>query len=372
MKYMKLFEQFLLERDIVMDLLKDTREFFERILKDAKTNKLVKYVTSTYNWYNRWNNPPKWAPDNLIGHREDQDVEYKGLVSNSNGSCVKLLNGKLVEFYAMLPQLSYQSKRENGTETLEDSFYNVKNVDLCLMLVISEEPLVKSEIDAIMPDNVKGTYKNDIWDFKLKLVDDFSNKLTKFNRVKRYATIQPKSTVGSFDAYALVYKYEVTQSKGTDVSFDEAKKLPEMTALLDKYPIEIVSNAKQIKNGTILFGIPKKYLMGPADKVKNYVTDKKEFDGPGNIDYLYNGYAIFKSGYVRSMPMWNKHWSDRASVVGTFDATSIEGWKKAITSIDKSFETLTKNIEKNDMKLISTAEDRAKYKGYIIGHDYGI
>ncbi len=369
---MKLFEQFLAERDITMDLLKDTREFFERILKDAKSNKLIKYVTSTYNWYGQWATAPKWAPDELVGHREDQDIEYKGLVSNSNGSCVKLLNGKFVEFYAMLPKMSYQSKRVNGTETLEDSFYNVKNVSSGLMLVISDEPLNKSEIDAIMPDNVKGTYKNDIWSFTRKLVDDFSNKLTKFNRVKRYATIQPKSTVGSFDAYALVYAYDVTASKGTDVSFDEAKKLPEMTVLLDKYPIEIVSTAKQIKNGTILFGIPKKYLVGPTEKTKHYVTDKQEFDGPGNIDYLYNGYAIFKSGYVRSMPMWNKSWSDRASVISTFDATSIEGWKKAITTIDKSFETLTKNIEKNDLKLISTEADRAKYKGYIVGHDYGI
>ena len=369
---MKLFEQFLAERDITMDLLKDSREFFERILKDAKANKIIKYVTSTYNWYGHWNTPPKWAPSELVGHREDQDIEYKGLVSNSNGSCVKLLNGKFVEFYAMLPQMSYQSKRVNGTETLEDSFYNLKNVSSGLMLVISDEPLVKSEIDAIMPDNVKGTYKNDIWNFACKLVDDFSNKLTKFNRVKRYATIQPKSTVGSFDAYALVYAYDVTASKGTDVSFDEAKKLPEMTALLDKYPIEIASSAKQIKNGTILFGIPKKYLIGPTDKVRNYTTDKKEFDGAGNIDYLYSGYAIFKSGYVRAIPMWKEHWSDRPSVISSFDATSIEGWKKAISTIDKSFEKLTKNLNDNGLKLISTEADRAKYKGYIIGHDYGI
>lgn len=367
---MKLFEQFLLERDITMDLLKDSREFFERIIKDAKASKLIKYMTSTYNWYSQWNKPPRWAPDDLVGHREDQDVEYKGLTSSMNGFCVRLLSGKAVEFYVMLPQLSYQSKRENGTETITNSFYNVENVSLCCMLVISDEPINKNEIDAIMPDNVKGTYKNDIWDFKGKLVDDFSNKLTKFSRTKRYGAA--KGTVGTFDAYALVYAYDVSASKGTDVSFDEAKKLPEMTALLDKYPIEIVSNTKQIKNGTILFGIPKKYLVGPPDKVKNYTTNKQEFDGPGNIDYLYNGYAIYKSGYVRALPMWNKHWSDRATVMSTFDATSIEGWKKAISSIDKAFDKLDKSLKANDLKLISTEEDRAKYKGYIIGHDYGI
>jgi hypothetical protein len=368
MKHLKLFEQFLAEREISMDLLKDTREFFERILKDAKANKLVKYVTSTYNWHNQWNNPPKWAPEQLVGHREDQDVEYKGLVSNSNGSCVKLLNGKFVEFYAMLPKMSYQSKRVNGTETLEDSFYNLKNVGLGLMLVISDEPINKSEIDAIMPDNVKGTYKNDIWDFKLKLIDDFSNKLTKFNRVKRYGA--SNGVVGSFDAYALVYAYDVSSSKGTDVSFDEAKKLPEMTALLDKYPIEIVSNAKQIKNGTILFGIPKKFLFGP-DKDRNYYV-KQEFEGPGNIDYLYNGFAIYKTGYVRSLPMWNKSWTDRATVISTFDATSIEGWKKAINAIDNAFDKLDKNLKAAGLKLLSTKEDRDKYKGYIVSHKFGL
>jgi len=370
MKHIKLFEQFLLERDITMDLLKDTREFFERILKDAKANKLVKYVTSTGNFYGHWSKPPKWAPNDLVGYREDQDVEYKGLTANHSGFCVKLLSGKIVEFYVMLPQLSYQSKRVNGVETLDDSVYNVKNVNTGFMLVVANEPLNKSEIDAIMPENVRGTYKNDIWEFKRKLMNDFSNKLTKFSRVKSY--VRTKSVTGSFEAYSLMYSYDVSASKGTDVSFDEAKKLPEMTALLDKYPIEIVSNAKQIKNGTILFGIPKKFLFGPAEKTKYYVTDTVKFDGPGNIDYLYNGYAIFKSGYVRSVPMWNQSWSDRASVIGTFDATSIEGWKKAIKTIDKSFETLTKNIERNDMKLISTEADRAKYKGYIIGHDYGI
>lgn len=362
MKHMKLFEQFLLERDITMDLLKESREFFERILKDAKSNKLIKYMTSTYNWYSKWDNPPKWAPEDLIGYRDRYNVEYKNLKASSNGFCVKLLSSKVVEFYIMFPQLSYQSKRVNGTETLEDSAYNLKNVSKGLMLVISDEPINKSEIDAIMPDNVKGTYKNDIWDFKGKLVDDFSTKLTKFS----------KKVGGSFEAYALTYSYDVTASKGTDVSFDEAKKLPEMTSLLDKYPIEIASTDKQIKNGTILFGIPKKYLIGPTDKVKNYVTDKQEFDGTGNIDYLYSGYAIFKSGYVRAMPMWKSHWSDRASVISSFDATSIEGWKKAITIVDKSFEKLTKNLNDNGLKLISTEADRAKYKGYITGHDYGI
>jgi len=353
-----------------MDLLKESREFFERILKDAKANKLIKYMTSTYNWYSQWNNPPKWAPDELIGYRDRYVIDYKNLESSSNGFCVKLLSGKVIEFYVMFPDLSYQSKRVNGTETLEDSTYNLKNVSKGLMLVISDEPIDKSEINAIMPDNVKGTYKNDIWDFKSKLVDDFSTKLTKFNRKEQYGA--NKKIGGSFDAYALTYSYDVSTSKGTDVSFDEVKKLPEMTALLDKYPIEIASTDKQIKNGTILFGIPKKYLIGPTDKVKNYVTDTKEFDGTGNIDYLYNGYAIFKSGYVRAMPMWKSHWSDRASVISSFDATSIEGWKKAITAVDKSFEELTKNLNDNGLKLISTEADRAKYKGYIIGHDYGV
>jgi hypothetical protein len=370
MKYIKLFEQFLLERDVTMDLLKESGEFFNRILKDAKSNKLIKNMASVDLWYSTWNKPPKWAPGDLVGHRDSQAVEYKGLKSSYNSYCTKLPSGKIVEFYPMFPDLSWQSKRFNGTEQLENSMYNLKNVDKALMVVMSDEPLDKSEIDAIMPDNVKGTYKNDIWDFKCKLVDDFSSKLTKFNRAEKYGT--NRKIVSSFDAYCIVYAYDVSTSKGTDVTFDEAKKLPEMTALLDKHPVEIASNAKQMKNGTILFGIPKQYLFGPQEARDRYVTDKQEFEGPGNIDYLYNGYAIYKSGYVRSLPMWKKNWHDRASVIDTFDATTIEGWKKAIVAIDKSLDTLTKNLNASGLKVLSTKEDRDKYKGYIVSHKFGL
>lgn len=358
MSYIKLFEQFLLEQANV-DVLRDMADLITGIFKDAKANNRIKYVTNFGKAMSGWD-APSWSKEGNF-HRKFWScpkindelfaLEYDNRKAETNSSQLIMLNNK--EMVEMVHVTNIRSRER----------FNFPSLSEDRILFISNKPLDKNIIDKIIPDEISGTQKNDIYTCKKVLVEDNSNKLQTYANSKYYTGQGPEKGP-DIKVYSMIYRFDVTKSSGDAVTFEQAKDLPEMKALLDKYPIQIISTEKQIKNGTFVFGIDKKHLIGSDDYIEYLVSDKSQ--------WLHDSFGITNSGYIRKLPTFETHYSDRAAKIGTFNASDIEGWKKALETIDKQLDKYIKELTKRGYKVWVTPEEKHEYRGYIMKRRFGL
>lgn len=360
MSYIKLFEQFLFEQANV-DVLRDMADLIAGICKDAKSNKRIKYVT-TFNAATGSYTAPGWSKDGnflkkLLSFPKVKEklfaLEYDNRKASLYSSQLIMLNND--EMIEMAHVTNIKSlERFNFPSLSEDR-----------ILFISDKPLDKDMIDKIIPDEINGTQKNDIYTCKKVLVEDNSKKLQTY-KIDVYYDSGKGPIFSKLDTrvYSMIYRFDVTKSTGDTVTFEQAKELPEMKALMDKYPIQIISTEKQIKNGTFVFGIDKKHLIGSDDYLEYLVSDKSQ--------WLHDSFGITNSGYIRKLPAFETHFGDRASKIGTFNASNIEGWKKALETIDKQLDKYIKDITKRGFKIWSTPEEKHQYRGYMMKGRFGV
>jgi hypothetical protein len=334
MKHLKLFEDFLNE-ELQIKLLKDASGFIEAIAKDMKARKVIKRTDNigkfeATNWVTATDNHlPSWGkPHGLIPKNEQPD--NLSTASRWWGSMLLTNENEFVQLYI---SIMYDTSKK----------YNVaKEMDPTELLIVSDPLISDSKINELFPDKIKGTYGNDIYDFtrgKISAGPKLGNKPSK------------------------ILTYDFKHTTGEAVSFDEAKQTQEMKDFLAKYPVEIISNPKQIKNGTFIFAIPVSHTI---DLDKQFYTEGKE--------YVRDGFSITKSGYVRKTPLYSRyHWDSMQSAnIGSFDATSIEGWESAISIVDKYLGAMIEKMKNKGVKVLVDPKEREKYSGYIAGHNYGI
>ena len=153
------------------------------------------------------------------------------------------------------------------------------------------------------------------------------------------------------------FEYTPTHAKGATVTFDDAKKTKAFDDLMNTFPLEVVSTPRQIKSSTIVFGIP-----------TTHVIDVEKRFAKSGAKYMSEGFGVSATGYIRRFFLNG----GQAQMIGKFDSTTIQGWEEAFRKIKKLFEDYKKTIEANGGKLISTPEERHKYRGLIKGHKFGL
>ena len=357
MSYIKLFEQFLLEQATV-DALRDISDLIVGICKDAKAHKHIKYVTKTSTAMSSWD-APAWSKEGNFQHKmlafprktDLFGLEYDNRKAELHSSqLIMLNNNEMIELVRM-----------TNIKSLER--FNFPSLSEDRILFISDKPLDKNTIDKIIPDVITGTQKNDIYTCKKVLVEDNSNKLQTYSS-NQYYDGRGDGKGPDIKVYSMIYRFEVSKSSGEAVTFEQAKDLPEMKALLDKYPIQIISTEKQIKNGTFVFGIDKKHVIGSDDYIDTLVND--------DCKWLHDSFGITNSGFIRKMPTFEASYGDRASKLGTFNASNIEGWKTAIEVIDKQLEKYIASLIKRGYKVWVTPEEKHEYRGYIMKRRFGV
>jgi hypothetical protein len=359
MSHIKLFEQFLLEQTTNVNILRDMSDLLAGMCKDAKTNKRIKYITTCNKAMSNYD-APGWSKDGntlrkLLSFPKIKEIIYaieyeKRRAEIHSSQLIMLNNNELIEMVHTTNIKSFE--RFNFPSLSEDR-----------IMFISDTPLNKELIEQIIPDEIKGTQKNDIYTCKKVLVEDNSNQLKTFTS-NQYYTGQGSGKGPSIKVYSMIYRFDVAKSSGESVTFEQAKELPELKTLLDKYPVEIISTEKQIKNGTFVFGIDKKHLIGSGEMEKITVSD--------DCKWLHDSFGITNTGYIRKLPTYEAYWSDRAAKIGTFDASNIEGWKKALEIIDKQLEKYIKELTKRGYKVWCTPEEKHQYRGYIMKRRFGV
>ena len=370
MSHIKLFEQFLLEQANV-DVLRNIVDLITGIFKDAKANNRIKYVTSFNKAMSNWD-APGWSKEGNF-HRKlwscpkiDGDLfalEYDNRKTETTSSQLIMLNNK--ELVEMVHVTNIRSREQ----------FNFPSLSEDRILFISNKPLDKNIIDQIIPDEISGAQKNDIYTCKKVLVEDNSDKLKTY---KSNICYSHNGNVSGPDikVYSMIYRFDVAKSSGDAVTFEQAKDLPEMKALLNKYPVQIISTDKQIKNGTFVFGIDKKHLVGSESvSIQKWgANSQKYIETVVNDDcqWLHDSFTITNSGYIRKLPTFDIHWGDRASVIGTFNTSNIEGWKTALETIDKQLDKYISSLIKRGYKVWVTPEEKHEYRGYIMKRRFGI
>lgn len=335
MKYIKNYNSFINESEAVkINLFRDYQfsslagiQFLTSIAKYLKDNKILKYYTEAWNFnYDRYSSHdyrPKWGLDySQFDSKSRHNYQHGGIIG-------------------ITPSGEYLDM--NILKDSSDPQGNIKQFSLKprdVEIVFLNEDNNEIPIDTInqFPDEIIGTYKLYKYSFK-------------------------KGKIGKNENGNKILTYYLTFTSENQITFDDAKHTTEMKEFLDKYPVEIISNTKQIKNGTFIFAIP-----------KSHVVDVKNLYTRDNEKYVKTAFALYATGYIRKTPLWaeREYGSMQAANIGSFDSVTLEGWKTGIKIIDKKYGEFLETMKKNDVKVLISPEERHDYRGYISGHKFGI
>jgi hypothetical protein len=215
------------------------------------------------------------------------------------------------------------------------------------MLVYSSQPFSLSDVEDAIVEKAMATYRNVIYTYTRKLVKDHSTSIGNLIDIRSGSNKK---------FYFMLFDYTSTESKGESVTFDMAKNTKAFKALMDAVPLIVVSNQRQLKNGTIIFRIPASHIVDPSGKS---LTSDGKFKGVG--------YGLSSTGYIRRFYL-----TGDSEMIGRFDSTSLEKWEEAFSKIEKIFKKDIEDLKSQGVKVVSSPEEREKYRGMITGYSFGI
>lgn len=317
------YKEFLDEREITVPTATTSVKVVTTMIDSAKREKLIKSAK-------------------MLSYYDDQQPGQRAVELSA-------ANALRTEYFYVFTTLSNQNFHvtfSGGRMNLGESF----NV-----LVWSQEPFALKDIEDAIVEKARATYRNVIHTYERKTVHDFSTKpgnLVTVAHSNKYSS----SYFGpsEISAYYMVFNYKSTISRGDAVTFDMAKKTKAFEDLMKALPLKVVSTPKQIKNATIIFAIPASHVVDPEK------TNTK--DG-----YFRWGYGLTASGYIRRF-----FFGSESQMIGKFDSTSLKEWERAFGTIQKLFEKDIEALKQRDVRIVSTPEEREKYRGMITGYDFGV
>jgi hypothetical protein len=344
MSKFKTYTEFLNE-NIEINLAKDLRVQFRSIFKIAKKNKFLKNEYSeSYRsdaMLSIFKNAPKITKSNLTYVSKDETYS-KDVVAEA---FCRTKNDKIYYFYLLA---KYESKSWRWATDPE-------NFNTLTIAVIGENSSKElsdddmKELRLILPDEIKSTlggYAGKSADIRI------------FNKPKFYDIKNSKYK-------GIVFDYSVEAIKGEKITPEMVLNTKAYKDFLKEYPcIKLASSTKQLKNGTILFGIDKGHVL---DKNKKYI---------GDAPFFYKAFALTTRGYLRSMPTYDDPsfggYNDQGSVISSFDSSTIKGWESGIEKIKEYFKKFITNMKKEDVFIFVTPEELHANRGRIIGTKFGL
>jgi len=322
------YESFLLESKA--NLVRNSEELIVSILDAAKKEKVIKY----------YGDLPR---SRTSGWREFAFSHIRG--------------NRLIENVLLSRMFIFEMNKKFFGVFAEEKDLKTPGKFLKSFTIISEGPFEKGEIEKVFTSSVEANNGK----LKISCTKDSISIDLKYFTLTAYSGRQTKEKL-----YSCEITYSIEISEGETVSFDEMKKLPEFQNILKKYPLEVISTPAQLKKGSVILAIPANLVIDTEEK---YVGKK----------YLNRGFGIYNSGYIRlvyaEIRETDKSYGTlipSATMWGKFDASSESGWKEGFKMLDDKIEKFLEKLKKEDIIIISTPEEREKYRGLITGRKFGI
>lgn len=330
------YSEFLFEK-LEINTLNDVSKVFHPIFKEAKKTGPIKYFTETNTWQNEY--ASLWRNENSLGLTPLLDVKSAEEGIHFLHKVFKVLFDKneYAEFF-LYDTTNYLNS------TGEWAHSDDKKYEFLMLGAWNDHSLDSKIIEKVFIDEINASLKNITWSIKpRKLTVPETEKLInkKLDKNLNYISFYYEGDPSVLD---------------TSITVEDVKNTSEYKELM-KWPIDMISTPKQLKNMTLVFGFNSGTVFGES-------SDHKE-----NEKYLRVGYALFKRGYVRSMPLWG---GGQAAPVSNFNSNTIEGWKKGLSDIKNRFEKYINVLQKRGLEIYYKPEDIDRKKGKIAGKKYGI
>ena len=340
------YSEFLLENELNVGLLNASYNFVPRLVNDAKKNKLLQKSNpdSKSTWYKR-------------------ELEFDLELNNKRGRTSNVIitkAGSLVAIFLLQVKKEYHKDDKNIENALNPAD----------IIVVSHNSFDIADIELVLAETVKGTYKNKTYVFTRKLIDDNSRSEKPLDN-KVYVRWDPNRQMNiertdKIDLFYARYEYDLKIIENEKLTVDKIEKSPAYVDLVSNFPLVDVSTASQHKKVNIMLAIPKDMILDTDD----------EYTKQGD-KYADWGFGLYSTGYVRNIPMYSDSSSQyynqpRVSVIGTFDATTIEGWSKGIEIVKKRLIKIKNDLASRKGVLICTPEEKHRYRGHIAGKRMGI
>ena len=204
----------------------------------------------------------------------------------------------------------------------------------------SPAPIIKKNIDSIVLDISSASRNNEIINItKNKCIDKSARSLN----VPYYYVDEGVQKTKHADIFSIRYNFDIKVVEKTDVLFENIFSTKEYKDLEYKYGFTCISTHKQEINKTIHLVIDLNML-----KLKTRNVSNKKYYGIGCVLYL-------KGNIFTTDIMNDKVFSSMDKVIGTFDATSLQGYREAFKKIDKFFEIYFK---KKNIPVLDPIKDK--------------
>jgi hypothetical protein len=330
------FEEFLNESVIVAKAANDLEKVVDGLVgylkKLPETKHVYKGVFTDYyspKWLEKHMSKMVFEPDNMLSLDKTKDENLSRSVN-----------------------LTVLTKKDQIIQII----FNQQGSDSFTFTTISKDPIPK---EYVLPLTVEKLYKEKkIYKAKVEnsgKEEDLQfevGKLLNYDREnKTWEKTWKKNPIRK--GYCIIHRYELESAISSEITREDVKNLKEYKRLMEMN-IKDVSTPRQIKNGSFQFGFPKDYSIPP-------IPDERASDQ----------YTFTKSGYVRST-LVPAPFGHQPSVIGKFNATSLEGYSKALDIVIKAFERDFKALEKKGSIVVNSPEKLKKYKWAIEASGYDL
>ena len=333
-----------LNENIELNLVKDANSQFVSIFKTAKKKKILKneysesYISS--NMISIFKKAPDLKKDKITYKTADGNIVRYVM---SQVFC-RTASNKIYYFYLLVHNAFRADEINMNTLTIailgEDPNKELSSEDL-------------KEIKLILPDKITSN---------LGGTGGKPGNVRVFSNPKIYNTFLHKTS----KLNGCVFDYSVQNIEGEKVTSEIVIETEAYKDLLKELQcIKLISSSKQLKNGTILFGIHKGYVL---DKEQKYTSKAGA--------YMYKGIALTNRGYIRSMATYDDPsfggYNDQGSIIGSFNSSNIKGWEDGIEKIKNYIKKLVVNMKKEGIFIFTTPEELHANRGKILGTKFGL
>lgn len=346
----------IVNENVEIPLMKDPTRFLEGILTSAKKKKILKRLVSL-NGYG-------YRIEELRTRTIYSKIKPK-YVNNQKIEILVKINDELFS-YSNLP--IYWAQMNDGTciETyvLTKALYGEvqKTLNPAYVMVLSETFVDRENLSTVFDKEIVGFLQKQIFRWKSSEVGPV--------KMSKDGIVSDVRDLISSPLYATFLKYDLTIENVEPVTLEEIKKLPEYSDFIESFPmVQCISTEKQLKKLSLVFGIPKEYVIDPN---KAYTRE--------DSDYFYTAYGLSERGYVRKYATYKVptgfrgDYESTTAKIDVFNSSTLEGWQQGLVKLKQQFEKLMsrKNLEIENVRIFRTKEELHRNRGRIAGSRFGI
>jgi hypothetical protein len=311
MKHFKLFEEFHIEK---IKLLKSPYEVVNKLFPDES----LKGYKDT------------WLTTDII-------IPYEKLIGTHRVCSIPPEKfGQNNLFYASM----------NHSDGQGNFVFGKMPEDTYILIASTKGKVAMKGLEEFFPKTITGGYGRNTYDLKLDIKNVSDIVKIEKSSLSSYTLSHAKDM--TFTDYVLV-TYKTTVSKNTEVTTDTIMELPEYKELMENSGYEMISNPSLLKKNTLAFGFPLVNLVPPKTLDEEWFRLVGTF--PGN--YLPVGWALYGTGYLRTIPVGNT--GGEPAVAGKFEADTLEGWKVGIKMLQEKITKKKKTLAKKGIEMLTQA-----------------